>query len=174
MPVHMLSVLHPPKNIPEHLRKIFVRFFWSTKEEGRSRHWASWQNLCLPKEEWGLGFRSLYDMSRALFAKLWWRFRTTKSLWPNFMWNKYCKKEIPMVVQFRKGSHVWRQMLNAREEVEHEFLWELKSGTTNIWHENWAGLGALYHVLPKYFPINEELERIWQNYGKVEHGMISC
>ncbi|XP_019237890.1 PREDICTED: uncharacterized protein LOC109218028 [Nicotiana attenuata] len=118
MPVHMLSVLHPPKNVLEHLHKIFARLFWSTKEEGRSIHWASWQNLCLPKVEGGLGFRSLHDVSRALFAKLWWRFRNTKSLWSNFMWNKYCKKEIPTVVQFRRGSNVWRKMLNAREEVE--------------------------------------------------------
>nr|XP_016490602.1 PREDICTED: uncharacterized protein LOC107810356 [Nicotiana tabacum] len=157
MPVHMLSVLQRPKNVLEHLHKIFARFFWSTKEEGRSRYWASWKNLCLPKEEGGLCFRSLHDVSRALFAKLWWRFRTTKSLWSNFMWNKYCKKEIPMVVQFRQGSHVWRQMLNAREEVEHEILWELNSGKTNIWHENWTRLGALYHVLPEDFPINEDL-----------------
>ncbi|XP_019256289.1 PREDICTED: uncharacterized protein LOC109234676 [Nicotiana attenuata] len=160
MPVHMLSVLHPPKNVLEHLHKIFARFFWSTKEEGRSRHWASWQNLCLPKEEGGLGFRSLHDVSRALFAKLWWIFRTTKSLWSNFMWNKYCKKEIPTVVQFRRGSNVWRKMLNAREEVEHEILWEFKSGTTNIWHENRTGLGVLYHVLPEDFPINEDLQDV--------------
>ncbi|XP_075101861.1 uncharacterized protein LOC142177287 [Nicotiana tabacum] len=165
MLVHMLSVLDPPNSIPGHLYKTFARFFWSTKEEGRSRHWASWKNICLPKEEGGLGFRSLHDVSRALFSKLWWRFRTTKYLWSNFMWNKYYKKELPMVVHFRGGSHIWRQMLNAREEVEHEIIWELKSGTNNIWHENWTGLGALYHVLPKDFPINEDLqevEELWQ------------
>ncbi|XP_075084826.1 uncharacterized protein LOC107774618 [Nicotiana tabacum] len=160
MSVHMLSVLDPPKNILEHLHKTFSRFFWSTKEEGRSRHWASWKNLCLPKEERALGFRYLHDVSRALFAKLWWRFRTTKSLWSNFIWNKYCKKELPTVVHFRGGSHVWRQILNAREEVEHEIVWELKSGTTNIWNENWTGLGALYHVLPEDFPINEDLQKV--------------
>ncbi|XP_070054663.1 uncharacterized protein [Nicotiana tomentosiformis] len=86
--------------------------------------------------------------------------RTTKSLWSNFMWNKYCKKEPPTVVRFRGGSHVWRQMLNAREEVEHEIVWELKSGTTNIWHENWTGLGALYHVLPEDFLINEDYKAL--------------
>ncbi|XP_070048168.1 uncharacterized protein [Nicotiana tomentosiformis] len=160
MPVHMLPVLDPQNSIMGHLHKTFARFFWSTNEEGRSIQWASWQNLCLPKEEMGLGFRSLNDVSRALFAKLWWRFRTTKYLWPNFMWNKYCKKELPTVVHFRGGSHVWRQMLNAREEVEHEIIWELKSGTTNIWHENWTGLGALYHVLPEDFPINEDLQEV--------------
>ncbi|XP_070039800.1 uncharacterized protein [Nicotiana tomentosiformis] len=115
IPVHLLSALDPPNNILVHLHKIFARFFWSNKQEDRSRHWDSWKNLCLPKYEGGLGFRSLHDVSKALFAKLWWRFRTTKSLWTNFMCNKYCKKEIPAVVQFRRGSHVWRQMLTARE-----------------------------------------------------------
>nr|XP_016433987.1 PREDICTED: uncharacterized protein LOC107760452 [Nicotiana tabacum] len=70
MPVHLLSVLDPPNNILVHLHKIFARFFWSNKQEGRSRHWASWQNLCLPKDEGGLGFRSLHDVSKTLFAKL--------------------------------------------------------------------------------------------------------
>ncbi|XP_075084856.1 uncharacterized protein LOC142168095 [Nicotiana tabacum] len=153
-------VLDPPNNILEHLHKTFARFLWSSKEEGRSIHWASWQNLCLPKEEGGLGFRSLHDISKALFAKLWWRFRTTKSLWFNFIWIKYCKKELPTVVHFRGGSHVWRQMLNAREEVEHEIVWELKSGTTNIWHENWTELCALYHVLTEDLPINEDLQEV--------------
>ncbi|XP_070031030.1 uncharacterized protein [Nicotiana tomentosiformis] len=123
MSVHMLSVLDPPNNILEHLHKIFARFFWRTKKEGRSRYWASWQNLCLPTKEGGLE-------------------RATNN------------------GAFRGGSHVWRQMLNTREEVEHEIVWKLKSGTTNIWHENWTGLGALYHVLPEDFPINEDLQEV--------------
>ncbi|XP_070045237.1 uncharacterized protein [Nicotiana tomentosiformis] len=53
-------------------------------------------------------------------------------------------------------------MLNAREEVEHEIMWEMKSGTTSIWHENWIGIGSLYHVLPPEFPIDEELEDVVQ------------
>ncbi|XP_075101879.1 uncharacterized protein LOC142177304 [Nicotiana tabacum] len=69
LPTHILSVLEPPDNILEHSYKIFASFFWSTKEEGRSKHWTKWQNLCLPKEKGALGgFRSLFDVSKALFA----------------------------------------------------------------------------------------------------------
>nr|XP_016481275.1 PREDICTED: uncharacterized protein LOC107802317 [Nicotiana tabacum] len=49
--LHSWKVLDPPGNVLEHLHKIFARFFWSNKEEGRSRHWTKWKNLCLPKEE---------------------------------------------------------------------------------------------------------------------------
>ncbi|XP_009630267.1 uncharacterized protein [Nicotiana tomentosiformis] len=51
-------------------------------------------------------------------------------------------------------------MLEAREEVEHEILWMLNKGSTNIWHKNWTGIGALYHVLPHDFNINEEIQEI--------------
>lgn len=142
------------------MHKLFARLFWSTKEEGRNRHWTKWQNLCHPREEGGIEFRSLFDVSKALFAKLWWRFRTTKSLWSNYMWNKYCKKDQPTTVQFRRGSHVWRKMIEAREEVEHEILWVMNWGSTSIWHENWTSLGQLYHVVPPQFIINENLQEV--------------
>ena len=52
---------------------------------------------------------------------------------------------------------MWRKMLEAREVVEHEILWELNRGSTNIWYENWTGLGVLYHAVPPYFNINKDL-----------------
>ncbi|XP_070034275.1 uncharacterized protein [Nicotiana tomentosiformis] len=56
LPTHILSVLDPPDNVLEHLHKMFARFFWSTNEERRSRHWTKWLNLCLPKKEGELDF----------------------------------------------------------------------------------------------------------------------
>ncbi|XP_075107022.1 uncharacterized protein LOC142180004 [Nicotiana tabacum] len=134
MPTHILSVLDPHTNVLEHLHKTFARFFRSNKEEGRSRHWTKWQNLCLLKEEGGVGFRSLVDISKSLFAKRWWR----------------------------EGSHVWKRLLEAREEVEHEILWDMNRGSTNVWNENWTELGALYHLVPPDFHINEDLQEVAQ------------
>lgn len=64
------------------------------------------------------------------------------------------------MVQFKEGPHVWRKILEAREEVEHEIWWEMKRGFTNVWHDNWTRLGALYHVVPPDFYINEELQEV--------------
>lgn len=47
--------------------------------------------------EGGVEFRGLVDVSKAMFTKLWWVFRTTRSLWADYIWNKYCKKLIPAV-----------------------------------------------------------------------------
>ncbi|KAK6782492.1 hypothetical protein RDI58_020288 [Solanum bulbocastanum] len=77
--------------------------------------------MCYPKVEGGLGFRSLHDVSKAFFAKLWWIFKTTtSSLWASFMWNKYCKKMHPTVA---KGQ-----------------------GSLSFWFDNWTKQGALWYV----------------------------
>ncbi|XP_059302254.1 uncharacterized protein LOC132054225 [Lycium ferocissimum] len=111
VPVYVLSAIVPTKYTLNELHRIFARFFWSNKEEDKSKHWVSWKKICMPKAEGGLGFRSLFDISKALFAKLWWRIRTSNSLWSTFLWNKYCKKLKPTSVQWKGGSQVWTKML---------------------------------------------------------------
>ncbi|XP_060182380.1 uncharacterized protein LOC132612050 [Lycium barbarum] len=160
IPIHVLSAIRPPKCVIKELHRIFAGFFWNNKEDGRCRHWAAWLNMCIPKHEGGLGFKSIYDTSKALCAKLWWKFRTTSSLWDNFMWNKYCKKQIPQVVQWKEGSQVWKMMLEARESIEQEIWWEPKIGSSNIWFDNWTKLGALNYVVPQSWQINEQVEDV--------------
>ncbi|XP_060216639.1 uncharacterized protein LOC132644099 [Lycium barbarum] len=104
MPIHLFLAIKPPKCVINDLHKIFARFFWNNSEKGRRRHWSSYLNLCMQKEEGGVGFRCIFDVSKALCAKLWWKFRTTNTLWENYMWIKYCKRHSPQNVQWKGGS----------------------------------------------------------------------
>lgn len=130
------------------IHRIFAKFLWNFKEEGQATHWIAWTDICLPKVEGGLGFRSLFDVSKALFAKLWWIFRTSNSLWSNFLWNKYCKRYRPQVVEWNGGSQIWKAMLQARDFFDQKIRWEIKGGHTSVWFDNWTQLGALYYYLP--------------------------
>lgn len=56
MPIHLLSAVNPPSFVINKLHKFFARFFWSNLVDGRSRHWAYWDNICLSCEEGGVGF----------------------------------------------------------------------------------------------------------------------
>ncbi|XP_019251272.1 PREDICTED: uncharacterized protein LOC109230201 [Nicotiana attenuata] len=160
MPIHLLSAVKAPASVINKLHKLMGRFFWSSSIEGGHRHWASWDTLCLPVEEGGVGFRSLHDVSKALFCMLWWNFRTKPSLWSSFMSQKYCKKLNPIVVPWRKGSHIWRKMLQCRDDIEHQILWQPKMGSSLFWFENWTGLGALYFVTPPDFFCNESIQNV--------------
>ncbi|XP_060216645.1 uncharacterized protein LOC132644105 [Lycium barbarum] len=125
MPVYLLSAMNPPSGVIKQLHKIFAKFLWSNTVGVKSKHWVAWDKLCLPKDEGGIGLRSLTDISKALFAKLWWNFRSGRSLWGSYMLNKYCKKWHPIMAIERGGSHTWKKM-----------------------YENWTRLGALYYIIP--------------------------
>lgn len=51
-------------------------------------------------------------------------------------------------------------MFNARHKVEHGILWEMQSGSTNVWYKNWTRLGALYHIVSPDFHIDEGLQEV--------------
>nr|XP_016509454.1 PREDICTED: uncharacterized protein LOC107826922 [Nicotiana tabacum] len=160
MPMHLLSTVNPPKYVINRLHKLFAQFFWSSTVGGTSRHWASWNTSCMPVEEGGIGFRSLHDVAKALFNKLWWNFRTKPSLWSSFVCQKYCKKLNSIIVPWKRGSHIWKKMLECRDLIEHQILWQTKMGSSLFWYENWTGLGALYFLVPQDFGIDENIHNV--------------
>uniref|UniRef100_A0A1U7Y3W8 Uncharacterized protein LOC104240759 n=1 Tax=Nicotiana sylvestris TaxID=4096 RepID=A0A1U7Y3W8_NICSY len=127
---------------------------------GTSRHWASWNTLCMPIEEGVIGFRSLHDIAKALFSKLWWNFRTKPSLWSAFVCQKYCKKMNSVIVPWKRRSYIWRKMLECRDLIEHQIFWQTKRGSSLFWFENWTGLGALYFYVPQDFGIDETVHNV--------------
>jgi len=82
LPVYLLSAMNPPKCVIDQIHKNFAKFFWGSSSSLKGKHWVAWDDMCLPKEEGGLGFRYLHEVNNALFAKLWWNFRVSiSSLW---------------------------------------------------------------------------------------------
>ncbi|KAF3637725.1 putative complex I intermediate-associated protein 30 [Capsicum annuum] len=78
------------------------------------------------------------------------KLQTTVSLWKDFMFNKYCKKEHPKIVMWKNGgggSQVWKKMLIARDLVEHLIIWQLNQGNSDIWLDNWTGQGDLLSIM---------------------------
>ena len=143
--IHVLSAIVPPICVIKERHRIFGIKIWSNKITAKSKHWTSWEKLYLPKQEGGLGFRSMFDVSKEMYAKLWWRFMTQNTtLWANFMWTKYCKKHIPSLAEWKGRSQLWKNVLHNRECIEKIQWWEPKSGTSSVWYDNWTQLGPLY------------------------------
>lgn len=63
--------MSPPVSVINHLHKIFAKFFWANATGAKNKHWVSWENICYPREEGGIGFRYLHTVAKALSAKLW-------------------------------------------------------------------------------------------------------
>ncbi|KAG5585744.1 hypothetical protein H5410_046178 [Solanum commersonii] len=99
--------------------------------------------MCLPKHEGGLGFRSMFDVSKTMHEKLWLNLRTKDTMWSNFMWKKYCKKQISALVQWKGRSQIWKYMLENRGVLEQYMWWEPREGISTIWYDKWSNMGPL-------------------------------
>ena len=82
--------------------------------------WVSWEKLCKPKAEGGMGFRDLKAFNLALLAKQGWRIlQQLNSLVHRVYKAKYFAKESFLNAQVgRRPSYAWRSILAARDIIK--------------------------------------------------------
>jgi len=79
------------------------------------------------------------------------------------MRNKYCKTTNQNLVMWKVGgggSQVWKKMLQARELIAHQILWQTRNGSASLWHDNWTGLGDLYTITGDDFEWDETYVKV--------------
>ena len=116
--------------------RLFNAFLWDGKD-GRRIHWSSWEKVCFPVEEGGLGFRSLLDLERAFAMKLWWTIRQKSSLWARFMHRKYIGEQHPCLVSAAVGSATWKRVCLVWAITEDNIRWRLGEGFIDLWYDRW-------------------------------------
>ncbi|VFQ85596.1 unnamed protein product [Cuscuta campestris] len=52
-------------------------------------HWSSWEKLCYPQDEGGVGITNLNTLQQAYGFKMWWTYNQNNSLWAKFMRARY-------------------------------------------------------------------------------------
>lgn len=58
IPTYTMSVFQLPVSICDEINRSLARF-WGGKTGGKGIHWRSWEKMCRPKHEGGMGFREL-------------------------------------------------------------------------------------------------------------------
>lgn len=71
--IFTLSFYKAPKKVLKEMEKIKSNFLWGGSEETRCIHWERWDDVCLPKENGGLGVRRIGDFNVVLLNKWNWR-----------------------------------------------------------------------------------------------------
>ncbi|CAA7030525.1 unnamed protein product [Microthlaspi erraticum] len=143
IPVHTMSTALLPQSTLNRLDKTSRSFIWGDTADQRRQHLLSWDRVCVPKSEGGLGIRRAQEMNIALIAKLGWRLlNDAASLWARVLRSKYKVKDVKDAAWFKKGgnySSTWRGVLRGmRDVVIPGMSWVIGSGhTTSFWRDKW-------------------------------------
>ncbi|KAK3206740.1 hypothetical protein Dsin_020786 [Dipteronia sinensis] len=80
IPAYAMSLFRLPKRLIFKNQRLCTRFWLGGNMENKKIHWCTWNWLCKPKMEGGLGFRDL-ETNMAFLAKQCWRiFKNPRSL----------------------------------------------------------------------------------------------
>ncbi|GJS48129.1 retrotransposon protein, putative, ty1-copia subclass [Tanacetum coccineum] len=150
MQVYWASVLILPKGIIYDIQQLIRCFLWCNGDFKRGKAKVAWEDICLPKQEGGLGIRSLEVFNLALMTTHVWNILSNKeSLW--VWWIHIFKLRgrtlcgIPPTSDMSWG---WRKIIQLREVIK-PFLWvHIGNGlSTSMWYDMWCSQSPLDRFL---------------------------
>ena len=66
---YAMSCFKIPNSLCEEMTNLMRNFWWGQQKEERKMAWISWDKLCTPKAQGGMGFKQLKQFNLALLAK---------------------------------------------------------------------------------------------------------
>lgn len=106
VPIHQLSILHPPNRVIDILQQKIQSFMWDTPNDKRHQ-WVKGTKMRCKYSEGGLQVEDLYKVMQALHSRMAWRYITGDSLFSVFLSQKYGAYDDPDIDRPQKySSHV--------------------------------------------------------------------
>ena len=115
-------------------------FLWCQGEMKRGKAKVSWEDVCLPKYEGGLGVRKLETFNVALMSTHIWNLITHKeSMWVRWIHSHKLKNrsfwEVPLLANVSWG---WRKLLQLRNIIRPHVWFKLGNGKkASAWFDIW-------------------------------------
>jgi hypothetical protein len=142
MPIFFLCTLNIPVGIIKQLNRIIRQCLWRKKkgECTTSQSLASWDMICKPKANGGLGVLDFKLQNEALLLKHLHKFFNREDLpWVNLVWNYY-PEGVPHASKLC-GSFWWRDVMKLSELYRSVTSVNIKDGiTTLFWADKWNGV----------------------------------
>ncbi|CAL9021650.1 unnamed protein product [Prunus brigantina] len=116
VPIYQMSCFQIPRSLCDDIQQVMAKYWWGGNEDKRKIHWMSWNRLCKPKREGGMGFRNLYAFNMALLAKQVWRiYHQPHSLLARVLKARYHKDcTILEASEGHSPSYIWRSLCDSR------------------------------------------------------------
>jgi hypothetical protein len=141
--IYSFSVLAALKFVLTTIKSLQRNFIWKGLNTGKKIALVSWDKLCRPKEQGGLGLRDPFIMNKVLSAKIWWRWlKIPKDLWARLWRKKYApnlaEKNLIRWNEDSPGFLIWTEAKQNQQLVTDHAFWEIRNGKMVLfWQDSW-------------------------------------
>lgn len=140
MQVYWSSVFILPVSVSNAIEKLIRDFIWGGTNMVQRRSKVAWKDVCMPKEEGGLGIRPLRIWNKTLMVyHIWIIVSNRDSLWVKWIHTyrlkgrNFWQQKIPW-----DASISWKRILSIRETFRQFFHCEIGNGNDTVfWNDIW-------------------------------------
>ncbi|WZY72848.1 hypothetical protein YC2023_005088 [Brassica napus] len=141
-----VSAFMLPNGCISSIEALCTRFLWSGNTEKKGIAKIAWSTVCLPKEEGGLGVRSIRVWNQVLGLKLIWRLLSNSpSLWADWHMSIHLTENSFWTIEpSQSDSWTWKRILKLRPLALRFCKGVLGNGLTlRFWYDCWTPFGQL-------------------------------
>ncbi|GJT71168.1 putative RNA-directed DNA polymerase, eukaryota, reverse transcriptase zinc-binding domain protein [Tanacetum coccineum] len=150
MHVYWASVFILPSQIILDIEQLMRGFLWCHGDMNRGKAKVSWEVVCLPKNEGGLGIRRLEIFNKALMVPHIWNLLSRKdSLWVKWIHVYKLRGRHFFDIPYRGCmTWGWRKLLQLRPLIR-DYIWvRIGNGSTcSLWFDKWSSTQYLADIV---------------------------
>ncbi|XP_071726836.1 uncharacterized protein [Rutidosis leptorrhynchoides] len=150
MQIYWCSVFILPDMIVKDIEKLLRGFLWCQGPMKKGKAKVKWDDVCMPKEEGGLGIKRLKTWNIALMASHEWHILTLKpSIWVRWSYEYKLTSHHFWSVGLKAGaSWSWHKILLIRPLIRNYICCQVGDGSFgSAWHDSWSNLGILSNII---------------------------
>ncbi|GJS59024.1 hypothetical protein Tco_0653808, partial [Tanacetum coccineum] len=156
--VYWASMFVLPSRVLLDIEQSMRGFLWCQGKMRKGKSKVAWEDVCLPKNEGGLGVKRLDIFNKALMSSHIWKLLIRKdSLWVKWIHTYKLRNRNFWDFPFRGSmTWAWRKILQLRPVIR-EFIWyRLGNGhDISLWYDKWCSISPLADVIS-----NRDLHRV--------------
>ena len=120
LPIFTMGFYLLPKGFHQYMDSVRGNFFWKGTKEDFRYHLASWEMLCRPKDQGGVGIINTTIMNECLLTKWIWKIlKRPNEVWFKLLDAKYLKGKSFFTSKVQDSSQFWQGL----HKVKHLFKW---------------------------------------------------
>ncbi|CAN1163243.1 LINE-1 retrotransposable element ORF2 protein [Linum perenne] len=162
IPAYAMQTTLLPASITKDIDARIRNFVWGSTNDKRKTHLISWDVVCRPKSEGGLGLKKEKELNEAFMMKLGWLIlKAPEKLWVNILTSKYLKNSDQGMQLRRKtgGSNLWRGIRKTWTTMAAACQHSIRDGSSTLfWHHRWLDSGDRLadHALQPIDPVEND------------------